>query len=102
MFSIDRNEGLYLELCLLLDYIEDYEDLEWLGYLKHKWESQGALNKEDLERVIGLIEDYLPPEIECSRSGCYLVNQDIEAYTSIDNLREPEVLDIPYKEVVKF
>ena len=86
MFSIERNKGLYLELCLLLDYIEDYDDLEWLGYLRHEWESKGVLTAVDLQNVVGLIDDYLPPEIECTNKGCFLVNNNVEAYTPIENL----------------
>ena len=87
MFDIKKNKGLYLELCLLLDYIEEYEELEWLGHFKSTWENR-PLTNEELKDVVGLIEDYLPVEIECNKQGCYLVNDLIDAYTSIDSFEE--------------
>lgn len=98
MFSIKNNQGLYSELLLLLDYIEDYEDLEWLGYYKNLWEAR-SINQEELKDIVGLIEDYLPPEIECDCNGCYLVNDTITAYTPIEGFKE-DYIDTEYKEIV--
>ena len=93
MFFIKKNEGLYLELCLLLNYIEDDDDLVWLDFYKNKWEVEG-LSRLDLKHVVNLINTYLPPEIECDNSGCYIVNNKVEAITNIDEIINAEFVNI--------
>ena len=76
MFIAKRNPGLYYELTLLIDYIEDNDDLNLLNELLVDFRKEG-LTAHDINLGIELIEEYLPHYIECDNEGCY-VNQDID------------------------
>ena len=76
MYKAKKNLGIYYELNLLIDYIEDNEDLELLNELLVDFRKDG-LTQHDLSLALELIEEYLPTYIECDNDGCY-VNQDIE------------------------
>lgn len=76
MFKAQRNLGLYYELTLLIDYIENDEDLNLLNELLVDFRKEG-LTAHDISLATELIEEYLPEYIECDGLGCY-VNQDIE------------------------
>lgn len=76
MYKAKDNLGIYYELKLLIDYIEDDEDLNLLNELLIDFRKEG-LTQHDLSLAIELIEDYLPECIECNSEGCYF-NQDIE------------------------
>lgn len=101
MFRLQKNKGLYLELCLLLDYIEEYDDLTMLGFLKTTWEDEGYIGKNNLRLVVKLINKYLPPELECSSAGCYLVNNNVAAYTPIENLMTSNV-EVVTAEIINY
>lgn len=75
MFKARKNTGIYYELQLLIDYIEEDIDLNLLNDLLVSFRKEG-LTKYDLDLAIELIEEYLPKYIECNVKGCY-VNQDI-------------------------
>ena len=75
MYKATKNLGLYYELTLLIDYIEDDEDLELLNELLVDFRKKG-LTQHDINLVLELIKEYLPKYIECDCDGCY-VNQDI-------------------------
>lgn len=70
MFKANKNLGLYYELELLVDYIEDVEDLTLLDELLVDFRTVG-LTHHDLGLAIELIEEYLPPYFECDTKGCY-------------------------------
>lgn len=76
MFKAQKNIGLYYELTLLIDYIEDNDDLNLLNELLVDFRKEG-LTAHDISIGIELIEEYLPDYIECDKEGCY-VNQDID------------------------
>lgn len=101
MFSIEKNKGLYLELCLLLDYIEDEKDLEQLGFYRNLWENSGV-DAAALKEIVGLINKYLPIEIECNSAGCHLVNNDIGVYTPINEFSEINYINLPSKNIINF
>jgi len=75
MFRAINNLGLYYELQLLIDYIEDDNDLNLLNELLVDFRKEG-FTQHDIKLAIELIEEYLPSYIECDLGGCY-VNQDI-------------------------
>ena len=87
MYKAKDNQGLYFELTLLIDYIEDYEDLNLLNELLIDFKKQG-LTQHDLKLAVELIEEYLPNYIECTQKGCYLYNliDDIDTYTCFSDL----------------
>jgi hypothetical protein len=80
MYKAIDNVGIYYELNLLIDYIEEDEDLELLNELLIDFKKEG-LTQHDLSLAIELIEQYLPGYIECDSEGCY-VNQDIEGIST--------------------
>lgn len=87
LFKASKNLGIFKELSLLLDYIEDNDDLNLLDYLLVNFKSTGLTHIE-LKDAIELIEDYLPNYLECDSKGCYLTQEidGIPAYTYIDNI----------------
>jgi len=76
MYKASKNLGLYYELQLLIDYIEDDDNLNLLNELLVDFRKEG-ITHNDIKLAIELIEEYLPSYIECDLDGCY-VNQDIE------------------------
>jgi len=95
LYKASRNLGIYQELCLLLDYIEDDKDLNSLDYLLKSFINKGLTSKE-LKQAIELINNYLPTYLECDLGGCYLTQeiQGMPANTYIDdiNLETSEVI----------
>ena len=57
MYKAIKNRGIYYELNLLIDYIEDDEDLELLNELLVDFRKDG-LTQHDLSLAIELIEEY--------------------------------------------
>lgn len=98
MFLAQENIGIYYELELLIDYnLEDKEEEEWLNYFLVKFRNEG-LTHEELKDAIGMIEDYLPKEIECDSTGCYIVNE-IDGEPAQTYL--PKVKDLPVINLVR-
>lgn len=87
MYKATDNKGLYYELTLLIDFIEDYEDLNLLNELLIDFKKQG-LTAHDILLCAELIEQYLPTYLECSTKGCYLYQDinEVETYTCISDL----------------
>lgn len=87
MYKAKKNQGLYFELTLLIDYIEDYEDLNLLNELLIDFKKQG-LTQHDLKLGVELINKYLPNYIECTAKGCYLYNliDNVDTYTCFSDL----------------
>lgn len=87
MYKAKDNKGLYFELNLLIDFIEDYEDLNLLNELLVDFKKEG-LDSHDIKLVTELINQYLPSYLECDKNGCYLYQNinDIETYTCFSDL----------------
>ena len=89
MYKANRNKGIYYELTLLIDYIEDDYDLDLLDSLLKDFSKDG-LNLQDLRIVLELIEDYLPEYIECDYEGCYISQciNNLPTYTYFTDIKE--------------
>lgn len=87
MYKARDNKGLYYELKLLIDYIDDNEDLNLLNELLIDFKYK-SLNTHDIKLCIELIETYLPNYIECDKKGCYIYQNinSVETYTCFSEL----------------
>lgn len=92
MYLAQDNLGIYLELELLIEHIEDKEDEDWLDYFLVKFRKEG-LTLTELKDAVGMIEDYLPAEIECDSSGCYIINNEVEGKPAITYI--PRIDTVP-------
>jgi len=82
MYKACNNLGLFYELNLLIEYIENDITLELLNKLIKEFNMKG-LSHKDIKVSINLIETYLPSYIGCTVEGCYLHQNidNIETYT---------------------
>ena len=87
MYKIKNNIGLYFELLLLIDYIEDNNELNTLNNILIAFKKTG-LDNNTLRISIELINKYLPSFIECNSNGCYLNQKidNIDSYTCFSDI----------------
>ena len=102
MYKAQNNLGIYYELSMLLDYIEDDEDLELLDLLLKDFTGPG-LAHYGIKLAIELIETYLPDHIECDCDGCYFT-QEVEgmaANTYFSDIKTDEPVALENKILAK-
>lgn len=87
MYKIKNNKGLYFELILLIDYIENNDELNILNNILSVFKKTG-LDNNTLKISLTLINKYLPSFIECNNEGCYLYQKidGIDSYTCFSDI----------------
>lgn len=94
MYRACNNLGLFYELNLLIEYIEDNSTLELLNKLIKEFKTKG-LTQQEIKISVNLIQEYLPPYLGCTNKGCYLYQNidNVETYTYLNITEKTNVLN---------